>query len=91
VNECDYLVDQIDLDKIPPNEPNYAANTSEWKILAEQEFLNSEKSHQFLRAFYVPFVSSEHTKYNTYVLLKRIRKKNAKLKKRGREFYEDDI
>lgn len=91
ISDCDYLVDLIDPDRFSAKEPNYAANTADWRILAEQDFLNSAKSHQFFRAFYVPWFSSQYTTYDSYVFMKRVRKKNARQKKRGKEFTEDDI
>lgn len=69
-------------------EPNYAAMTSEWKILSEYPFLNAPKSHSLFRAFYIPFLSSINTNYNSYVLLDRIRK-NVRLRKSGKEFHDD--
>jgi alpha-1,2-mannosyltransferase len=76
------------------NEPNYVANTMEWKVISDQEFLNSRKSHPFFRAFYVPFLSSGYTVYDRYVLLERRKMKkkahtNSKTIRTGKEFTDD--
>lgn len=88
VSQCNYLVDLIDPDRVTPNEPNYSEQKSAWKIVSEQKFLNSEKSNQFYRAFYIPWLSAEYTTYNSYVLLKRV-KKSVRPKRRGKEFDDD--
>lgn len=89
ISQCDYIVDLSDPERITPLEPNYAAKTTEWKILSEYPFLNSAKSHPFFRAFYIPFLSSTYTKYNSYVLLDRIRKTTRLSRKGGKEFHDD--
>jgi alpha-1,2-mannosyltransferase len=71
VADCDFLVDTFSLDGsgVSSLEPNYAAS-KDWAIISEQEFLNSKKSSPFFRAFYIPFISTEYTVYDRYVLLK---------------------
>lgn len=101
---CDYLVDLIDPTRVTAREPNYAERAGDWRILAEQEFLNAAQSHQFFRAFYIPWLSSQYTTYNSYAILKRVGGRPKKVagaggggggkqknKMRGKEFYEDDI
>jgi len=90
-------VDLIDENRTSLNEPNYAANTEEWDVISEQEFINSPKSHPFFRAFYIPFISQHYTEYNRYVFLQRrkmaspmqkMRKKVSSVKP-GKEFIDD--
>lgn len=90
LSQCDYLVDLSDPERVTPLEPNYAAETKEWKKLSEYPFLNAAKSHPFFRAFYIPFLSSKYTEYNSYVLLDRIRKVTKVPRKGGKEFHDDD-
>lgn len=97
LTDCDFLVDSVDETKstTSSNEPNYAANTSEWKIISNQDFLNSQKSHPLFRAFYIPFLSSDYTVYDRYVLLERRRKKKKNTYNKfrtgrgGKEFTDD--
>jgi alpha-1,2-mannosyltransferase len=84
-------VDRVVVDNASPREPNYMAQTTEWKVVTEHQFLNSAKSHPFFRAFYIPWLSAEYTSYDPYVLLQRRHKKSPKPKRQGKEFYDDDI
>ena len=52
-------------------QPSYAGHHN-WTVEAEFEFLNSAQSHPFFRAFYIPFVSRKFTKYDQYLLLRRV-------------------
>lgn len=89
-------MDLIDESRVSPNEPNYAANTEEWEVVSEQDFLNAGKSDPLFRAFYIPFLSGQYTEYNRYVFLQR-KKRNVKRnksrhaggKKAGKEFSDD--
>ncbi|ODM96605.1 Alpha-1,2-mannosyltransferase ALG9 [Orchesella cincta] len=90
ITQCDYLVDLSDPERVTPLEPNYAAKTSEWKVLSEYPFLNPAKSHVFFRAFYIPIISAKYTTYDSYVLLDR-KRKSARSRKSGKEFHDDDL
>jgi len=98
ISECDYLVDLVDPDRVSKAEPDYSSSP-EWKIVAEQEFLNTAKSDRFFRAFYIPWFSSLHTTYDPYVFLKRVGRRKGRANKsgpsnndkRGKEFYDDDL
>ena len=52
-------------------QPSYVSH-SNWTIEADFEFLNPAESNALLRAFYVPLVSRRYTKYNRYLLLRRV-------------------
>jgi hypothetical protein len=41
-------------------------------VEADFEFLDPSASHPLLRALYVPFLSRRFTKYNRYLLLRRV-------------------
>ncbi|CAG7719441.1 unnamed protein product [Allacma fusca] len=97
--ECDFMVDLIDLDRVTSREPNYSAQTDVWKVVSEHPFLNSAKSHPFFRAFYIPWISAEYTTYDRYVFLRNEKKmlqtnKPAPTKRNrqaGKEFLSDDL
>ena len=67
-----YLV-TVDLDNgaVSDLQPSYASH-SNWTIEAQHEYLNAAESNPFFRAFYIPFVSRKFTKYNRYLLLRRV-------------------
>ena len=52
-------------------QPSYGTHAN-WTVEAEFEFLDQSASHPVLRAFYVPFLSRRFTKYNRYLLLRRV-------------------
>lgn len=63
----------VDLDNgaVSDLQPSYASH-SNWTIEAQHEYLNAAESNPFFRAFYIPFVSRKFTKYNKYLLLRRV-------------------
>ena len=63
----------VDLDNgaVSDLQPSYA-NHPNWTIEAQHEYLNAAESNPFFRAFYIPFVSRKFTKYNRYLLLRRV-------------------
>ncbi|XP_053697618.1 alpha-1,2-mannosyltransferase ALG9-like isoform X1 [Sabethes cyaneus] len=70
---CDYLVD-LDLgDEYNPNdlEPNHSSDSQNWEIIKTIRFLDSNRSCQLFRAFYIPFISSSRIRFGNYNLLKR--------------------
>ncbi|XP_066515084.1 alpha-1,2-mannosyltransferase ALG9-like isoform X2 [Hoplias malabaricus] len=77
LKQCHYLVD-LATDIEAPREPHYAANKEEWSIIAEKPFLDVSKSSRFFRAFFVPFLSDQHTTYSRYVILKPRRMKHIR-------------
>ncbi|XP_041098213.1 alpha-1,2-mannosyltransferase ALG9 isoform X2 [Polyodon spathula] len=78
VKHCHYLVD-LDTASETPREPRYATNSEEWSVIASKPFLDTTRSSQLLRAFFIPFLSEQHTTYIKYIILK------AKRPKQGRK------
>ncbi|XP_030374057.1 alpha-1,2-mannosyltransferase ALG9 [Scaptodrosophila lebanonensis] len=74
--QCHFLVD-FDDGKYTSLEPNYSKRTKDWTILKSLPFLIQEKSHKFLRSFYIPFLTDHHTKYGNFNLLKRKKIRNG--------------
>lgn len=67
--KCDYIVDLED-NTASNLQPAYASNPN-WEVEAEFEFLNSESSNPFLRAFYLPWISRRYSRYHRYLLLRK--------------------
>ncbi|XP_063167323.1 alpha-1,2-mannosyltransferase ALG9 isoform X1 [Candoia aspera] len=82
VSKCHYLVD-LDSPDEAPREPRYAANKEEWITIAYKPFLDSSRSSRMFRAFYVPFLSDQQTKYMNYTILKPRRAKLGRKKSGG--------
>ncbi|XP_048840319.1 alpha-1,2-mannosyltransferase ALG9 isoform X2 [Brienomyrus brachyistius] len=80
IKQCHYLVD-LDTERQAPREPRYTASKDEWTVVAYKPFLDATRSSRLLRAFFIPFLSEQHTTYSNYVILKPRRTKQAK--KRG--------
>ncbi|XP_041749319.1 alpha-1,2-mannosyltransferase ALG9 isoform X2 [Coregonus clupeaformis] len=76
VHQCHYLVD-LDLETSAPREPRYADNT-DWSVIASKPFLNAARSSPLFRAFFIPFLSEQHTTYTRYVILKPRRPKQPR-------------
>jgi len=68
--KCHFLVDLED-NTVSEFQPSYVSHGN-WTIEAEFEFLNPSSSHPLFRAFYIPFLSRQFTKYNRYLLLRRV-------------------
>jgi len=68
--KCHFLVD-LDNSEISNVQPSYAAH-SNWTIEAQFEYLNPAGSNQIFRAFYIPFISRKFTKFDQYLLLRRV-------------------
>ncbi|XP_029037684.1 alpha-1,2-mannosyltransferase ALG9 [Osmia bicornis bicornis] len=77
-NKCHFVLD-LDIDIETELEPNYSRLTDNFTIIKSAKFLNSAKSHQFFRAFYVPFVSHKFCTYGSYNLLQNIKLKTIPL------------
>uniref|UniRef100_A0A8C5MQ83 Mannosyltransferase n=1 Tax=Leptobrachium leishanense TaxID=445787 RepID=A0A8C5MQ83_9ANUR len=82
ISKCNYLVD-LDSVTETPLEPRYSANKEEWTVIAYKPFLDSARSSKLFRSFYVPFVSSWHTSYSNYTILKARRPKQLKKRSGG--------
>jgi hypothetical protein len=65
---CSYIVD---MDFVGQAEPHYLQAMATWEVIYEFPFLNSAESHWFYRAFWVPYLSSQHCEFNRYFVLKR--------------------
>ncbi|KAF4520183.1 hypothetical protein B566_EDAN003895 [Ephemera danica] len=76
-SQCDYLVD-FDSGRETEKEPRYADDTDNWELIHSIPFLNTERSPQFLRAFYVPYFTDTLCEYSSYYLLKAIHKKEKR-------------
>ncbi|XP_054707313.1 alpha-1,2-mannosyltransferase ALG9-like [Uloborus diversus] len=77
---CDYIVDS----NYPDTsllEPNYSQN-SDWTVISTIPFLNAQRSHRLLRAFYVPYFTDYYCEYVDYNLLQRVTIKNRIRKKK---------
>ncbi|XP_075047014.1 alpha-1,2-mannosyltransferase ALG9 isoform X1 [Mixophyes fleayi] len=81
IGKCHYLVD-LDTVTKTIREPKYSTK-EEWMVIAYKPFLEATRSSKFLRAFYVPFVSSGHISYANYTILKAHRPKQAKRRNIG--------
>ncbi|KAL8173571.1 UNVERIFIED_CONTAM: mannosyltransferase, partial [Gekko kuhli] len=82
ISKCHYLVD-LDTPVETPREPRHAANKDEWISIAYKPFLDSSRSSKLFRAFYVPFLSDQHTMYVNYTILKPRRAKQVRKKTGG--------
>nr|CAD7442255.1 unnamed protein product [Timema bartmani] len=68
VAECHFLVD-LDLNTETSWEPNYSRHSADWTVIKSVPFLDTARSHNFFRAFFIPFVSSDYCMYAPYNLL----------------------
>ena len=66
-----FVTVDLDNEAVTDLQPSYATH-SNWTIEAQHEYLNAAESNPFFRAFYIPFVSRKFTKYNKYLLLRRV-------------------
>lgn len=74
--KCHFLFD-LDTGKTSELEPNYVTRTKDWVVLKAMQFLKTEKSHKFFRAFYVPFISEKYVEYTQVYLLQRKKMKTT--------------
>ncbi|XP_018081400.1 alpha-1,2-mannosyltransferase ALG9-like isoform X1 [Xenopus laevis] len=77
IAKCHYLVD-LDSANETPREPVYSAKKEEWTVIAYKPFLDTTRSSKLFRSFYIPFMSSWHTSYRNYTILKARRPKQVK-------------
>ncbi|XP_008544878.1 alpha-1,2-mannosyltransferase ALG9 [Microplitis demolitor] len=69
IDKCHFILD-LDTGVETELEPNYSKQTDNFTIIKSAKFLDSSASHPFFRAFYIPFLSEDYCKYNSYNLLK---------------------
>ncbi|GFS46466.1 alpha-1,2-mannosyltransferase ALG9 [Trichonephila inaurata madagascariensis] len=69
INSCDYIVDS-DYPNHSSLEPRYSRDLH-WNITYSIPFLDSQRSHSILRAFYVPFLTDYYCSYVDYNLLQK--------------------
>jgi alpha-1,2-mannosyltransferase len=70
LSKCDYLVD-LKTETASELEPDYLERYPDlFEELTSFDYLDSQNSHRFFRAFYVPFYSYKFCKYSKYVLLR---------------------
>ncbi|XP_053546083.1 alpha-1,2-mannosyltransferase ALG9 isoform X2 [Bombina bombina] len=79
IGKCHYLVD-LDSATETSREPRYSAIKEEWTVIAYKPFLDAARSARLHRAFYIPFVSSWHTSYSNYTILKPRKAKHMRRK-----------
>ncbi|CAG0901536.1 unnamed protein product, partial [Darwinula stevensoni] len=77
---CEFLVDVEFADGETEAEPHFSADTENWTLVKSWPFLDAARSPQFLRAFYVPFLTPEYCEYGSYVLLRSTRRKRRRPK-----------
>ncbi|XP_069752070.1 alpha-1,2-mannosyltransferase ALG9 isoform X5 [Narcine bancroftii] len=82
IRQCHYLVD-LDIESETPREPRYSADKDNWMVIAYKPFLDASRSSKFFRAFYVPFLSEQHTTYANYTILRPKRLKTMRKKMGG--------
>ncbi|XP_042199845.1 alpha-1,2-mannosyltransferase ALG9 [Callorhinchus milii] len=82
VRQCHYLVD-LDIQSETPREPRYSANKEDWTVVAYKSFLDAGRSSRFFRAFFIPFLSHQHTIYANYTILKPRRAKQPRKRSGG--------
>ncbi|XP_051896010.1 alpha-1,2-mannosyltransferase ALG9 isoform X3 [Pristis pectinata] len=82
IRQCHYLVD-LDTESETPREPRYSADKDDWMIVAYKPFLDATRSSRLFRAFYIPFLSEQHTTYSNYTILKPKRLKTVRKKTGG--------
>eukprot|EP00096_Caligus_rogercresseyi_P013813 TRINITY_DN6412_c0_g1_i1.p1 TRINITY_DN6412_c0_g1~~TRINITY_DN6412_c0_g1_i1.p1 ORF type:complete len:577 (-),score=53.78 TRINITY_DN6412_c0_g1_i1:48-1778(-) len=70
--DCDFIVDQDTGSEESEREKNYIRHSKVWKEVFSYGMLSSVKSgsNRFLRAFYLPYLSSMKNEFNTYALLR---------------------
>jgi len=68
--KCHFLVD-LDDGSLSDSQPQYSAHTN-WTVEARFEFLDSAHSHPLARAFYLPWLSRRFSRFNDYLLLRRV-------------------
>ncbi|KAK6962505.1 alpha-1 2-mannosyltransferase ALG9-like isoform X1 [Biomphalaria glabrata] len=73
VKRCHYLIDR-DTEDWTALEPRYSAS-KDWTVVKQVPFLDASRSHRVFRAFFIPFLSTDHCTFTSYSLLKTTRSK----------------
>jgi len=66
VSECHYLIDF----EFPSQSETKYSKEPNWTVLFQYPFLDADSSNKFLRAFYVPSLSSKHCTFRPYYIFK---------------------
>ncbi|KAG8183188.1 hypothetical protein JTE90_016976 [Oedothorax gibbosus] len=80
IKACDYIVDS-DFPNHSSLEPRYSKDPN-WNITFSLPFLDSQRSHTLLRAFYVPYFTDFLCNYVDYNLLQRANIRDRLVRKR---------
>lgn len=67
--QCHYLVDS-DLGTPTKLEPSYANRTNTWEVIGSNKIIDSSKSAELFRAFYVPVLSDKYNVFSNMYLLR---------------------
>ncbi|KZC13529.1 PREDICTED: alpha-1,2-mannosyltransferase ALG9 [Dufourea novaeangliae] len=68
LEKCHFILD-LDIGTETPLEPNYSQLSDNFTVIKSSKFLDTARSHQFFRAFYIPFISYKFCTYGSYNLL----------------------
>lgn len=80
IKYCDYIIDS-DYPRHAVLEPRYSYDKN-WNITFSLPFLDIQRSHRFLRSFYVPYLTDFRCVYINYNLLQRVTIKDRLRRKR---------
>ncbi|GFT42058.1 alpha-1,2-mannosyltransferase ALG9 [Nephila pilipes] len=80
IKSCDYIVDS-DYPNHSSLEPRYSRDLN-WNITYSIPFLDSQRSHPILRAFYVPFFTDYYSSYVDYNLLQKANIRDRLIRKK---------
>lgn len=64
---CDFLVD-MKTDVTTEWEPDYS-NRTDWNLVLSSNYLDSKRTSQYYRLFYIPYLFEHNAVFNTYYLL----------------------
>ncbi|CAL1289019.1 unnamed protein product [Larinioides sclopetarius] len=70
IKSCDYIVDS-DYPHYSSLEPRYSKHPN-WNITYSIPFLDTQRSHPLLRAFYIPYFTDYYCEYVDYNLLQKV-------------------
>ncbi|EDV22011.1 uncharacterized protein TRIADDRAFT_29833 [Trichoplax adhaerens] len=68
IQNCHILVD-LETSVATPFEPSYSKDVANWKSIITYPFLDANRSHKLLRAFYVPVFSAKKIYFNQYIIM----------------------
>ncbi|KAI5693480.1 hypothetical protein M8J75_000077 [Diaphorina citri] len=64
---CDFLVD-LDTGRSTEWEPNYS-NQTEWSVVLSSSYLDNQRTSQYYRLFYIPYLFENNAVFHSYNLL----------------------